>query len=90
MSLVITKKEIIDIEDSNGQEIYKGTPIMLRIKNEDIVCRFVGINTGYFVTETLDGAHQNKYRLGSIEKCTRISGITPYPTNEDKCGIVEE
>ena len=78
MALNITKTEVINITDDNGQEITKGTPIMLRIKNEDIVCRFVGIKSGYFVTETLDGAHENKYRTGSIESCVRISGIRSF------------
>lgn len=90
MALNITKKEVINITDENGQEIVPGIPIMLRIQNEDIVCRFVGIRSGYFVTETLDGAHENKYRTGSIESCVRISGIRPLPEDEPKCAVTEE
>lgn len=82
MALNITKMSVIDITDDNGQKIIKGSPIMLRIQNEDIVCRFVGIRSGYFVTETLDGAHENKYRTGSIENCVKISGIRPFPEPE--------
>lgn len=90
MAFNITKTEVINITDDNGKEITHGTPIMLRIKNEDVVCRFVGIKSGYFVTETLDGAHENKYRTGSIESCVRISGIRPFPEDEPKCALVEE
>lgn len=90
MALNITKTEVINITDDNGQPITKGIPIMLRIKNEDVVCRFVGIKSGYFVTETLDGAHENKYRTGSIEGCVRISGIRPFPEDEAKCAIIPE
>lgn len=77
-SLSITKKEIIEIQDANGYPIVQWTPILLRIKTEDIVCRFKGLEGGYFVTVTLDNMHENKYRLGSIEKCTRIEGIADY------------
>ena len=93
MALNITKTEVINITDDNGQKITKGTPIMLRIKNEDIVCRFVGIMSGYFVTETLDGEHANKYRTGSIENCVRISGIRSFPEPEFvevACNIASE
>lgn len=93
MALNITKTEVINITDDNGQPITKGIPIMLRIKNEDVVCRFVGIKSGYFVTETLDGAHENKYRTGSIENCVRISGIRSFPEPEFAevaCGITSE
>ena len=38
----------------------------------------------YFVTETLDGANENKYRAGSIEACKRISGIREWPEIEAK------
>lgn len=74
----ITKREVVEIEDSKGIPIIKGDPIELRIKGEDIVCRFVGIDSGYFTTVTLDGQHENKYRFGSIENCIRIDGIMPY------------
>lgn len=82
MSIQITETKIIDVLDSDGHVIRNGQPIMLRIKNEDIVCRFKEVKNGYFVTETLDGEHENKYRQGSIEKCKRISGIIAYENKE--------
>ena len=75
MSIRVTETKVVEVLDSNGQVLKAGQPIMLRIKGEDIVCCFKKIENGYFATETLDGAHENKYRQGSIEKCECISGI---------------
>lgn len=80
----ITETKVVEVKDSNGQPISKGDPILVRIKNQDIVCRFKAIANGYFVTETLDGAHENKYRQGSIQHCRHISGIREYPEMVDK------
>ena len=79
MSIAVEETKVITVKDSKGQELRKGYPIMIRIKNQDIVCRFKAIENGYFVTETLDGQHENKYRQGSIDSCERISGIREYP-----------
>lgn len=84
MGIKITETKVIEVLDSDGQMLKKGYPIMLRIKNQDIVCRFKAIENGYFVTETLDGKHENKYRQGSIETCQRISRVVPYPEDEAK------
>lgn len=78
MSIKVTETKVIEVLDSNGQNLRKGYPIMLRIKGEDIVCRFQGIANGYFVTETLDGEYENKYRQASIENCVRISRVEQY------------
>lgn len=80
----ITETKVVEVKDSNGQAIRKGDPILVRIKNQDIVCRFKAIANGYFVTETLEGEHENKYRQGSIQHCRHISGIREYPENVDK------
>lgn len=45
-------------------------------RGEDIVCRFKEVAGGYFVTTTLDGEIENKYRIGSILKCQILYGIT--------------
>ena len=82
MSIKITETKVIDVSDSDGRVLKQGQAIMLRIKNEDIVCRFKEVKNGYFVTETLDGEHENKYRQGSIEKCKCISGIIAYENKE--------
>lgn len=78
MSIKITETKIVEVLDSNGKVLKNGNPIMLRIKGEDIVCRFYGIANGYFVTQTLDGENYNKYRMSSIESCKRIFEVEPY------------
>lgn len=90
MSIAVEETKVITVKDSKGQELRKGYPIMIRIKNQDIVCRFKAIENGYFVTETLDGQHENKYRQGSIDSCERISGVTPYPVEAGKMEVAAE
>lgn len=80
----VTETKVVEVMDSNGQAIREGDPILVRIKNQDIVCRFKAIANGYFVTETLDGEHENKYRQGSIQHCRHILGIREYPENVAK------
>ena len=84
MSIKVTETKVVEVLDSNGYAIKAGEMIMLRIKGEDIVCRFKEIGNGYFVTETMDGKHENKYRQGSIEKCVHIAGIEPYAYSAQK------
>lgn len=83
MPVQIEKKEIITVKDDTGRVITKGDPIIIRIQMQDIVCRFSGINQGYFVTETLADSIENKYRCASIEKIERISGIRSYRDPDD-------
>ncbi len=79
MSVDVKEIKVIEVRDSNGNVLLEDYPIMIRIKNQDIVCAFKEIANGYFVTKTLDGEHENKYRQGSIEHCQRISGIRKWP-----------
>lgn len=83
MPVQIEKKEIITVKDDHGIVISKGDPILVRIQNKDIVCRFIGINHGYFVTETLADGIESKYRDASIESIVRISGIRSYPDPDE-------
>lgn len=82
-ALSITKKEIVTIQDSDGFEIKPGDPIMVRVRNQDFVCRFVGIEKGYFVTKTLDDGLESKFRQVSIQKCARIEGVTLTKKEEE-------
>lgn len=83
MPVQIEKKEIITVKDDLGIVISKGDPVLIRIQKKDIVCRFIGINHGYFVTETLSDGIESKYRDSSIESIKRISGIRSYPDPDD-------
>lgn len=78
MGIRIERKEIVTVKDDLENALRKGDPIMIRMQGQDVVCRFMGMKNGYFVTETLDGANENKYRAGSIEACKRISGIREW------------
>ena len=82
MSIKVTETKIIDVVDSNGNVLKAGNPIMIRIKGQDIVCRYYGIANGYFVTQTLDGEIFNKYRMGSIESCKLIFEVELYDDHE--------
>lgn len=84
MGIRIERKEIVTVKDDLENALRKGDPIMIRMQGQDVVCRFMGMKNGYFVTETLDGVNENKYRAGSIEACKRISEIREWPAIEAK------
>lgn len=78
MALKVNEIVKVEVEASDGQVLKKGDAIMLRVSRrtpEDVVCRFAGLSNGYFVTTTLDGQHENKYRQASIETCYRIEEV---------------
>lgn len=82
MALKVNEIVKVEVEASDGQVLKAGDAIMLRINRrtpEDIVCRYAGLSNGYFVTTTLDGQHENKYRHASIETCYRIKDIGKIP-----------
>ena len=84
MGIRIDRNQIVTVTDDLENALRKGDPIMIRMQGHDVVCRFMGMKNGYFVTETLDGANENKYRAGSIEACKRISEIREWPAIEAK------
>lgn len=82
MGLKVNEITTIEVEASDGQLLKEGDAIMLRVSRrtpEDVVCRFAGLANGYFVTTTLDGQYENKYRQGSIETCYRIKPVEKIP-----------
>ena len=82
MALKVNEIVKVEVEASDGQILKEGDAIMLRVSRrtpEDIVCRFAGLSNGYFVTTTLDGQHENKYRQASIETCYRIKDVEKVP-----------
>jgi len=87
MALKVNEIVKIEVEASDGQILKKGNIIMLRINRrtlEDIVCRYVGLSGGYFVTTTLDRQHENKYRQTSIETCYLIKDVEKIPPQKLK------
>lgn len=83
MPVQIDRREVITVRDDNGTVLGNGDPIIIRVGTEDIVCRYVGIISGYFVTRTLEDGKENKYRQGSIVSVERISGIRSYPAEPE-------
>lgn len=83
MPVRIDRKEVITVKDDRGVVLLKGDPIIIRVGSEDIVCRYIGIISGYFATRTLDEELENKYRQGSIVSFERISGIRSYPAEPE-------
>ena len=82
MGLKVNEIVKVEVEASDGQVLKEGDAIMLRINRrtpEDVVCRYAGLSNGYFVTTTLDGQHENKYRQASIETCYRIKDVEKVP-----------
>lgn len=82
MALKVNEIVKVEVEASDGQVLKEGDAIMLRINRrtpEDVVCRYAGLSNGYFVTTTLDGQHENKYRQASIETCYRIKDVEKIP-----------
>lgn len=86
MALKVNEIVKVEVEASDGQVLKEGDAIMLRVSRrtpEDVVCRFAGLSNGYFVTTTLDGQHENKYRQASIETCYRIKEVEKIPPRQE-------
>ena len=66
-----------EITTTDGRKIKKGELIVICIKGQDIVCRFVELDkNSYFVTEPLvAGKEPVKYRLSSIELCYKVKAF---------------
>lgn len=90
MPVQIDRKEVITVKDDKGTVLCKGDPIIIRVGTEDIVCRYVGIISGYFVTHTLEDDAENKYRQSSIVSVERISGIRSYPAEPEAVTDIKE
>lgn len=82
MGVQIEKKEIITVRDDCGQVVSPGDFLMMRVGKEDVVCRFKGIEAGYFKTQHLFDDETVKYRNASIESIYHID-ITTINTKED-------
>lgn len=72
----VEERKIIAIKDTAGNPIHPGDDLLIRKGGEDILCMFKALDGGYFVTETTDGKHENKYRVASIETCVVVESIS--------------
>lgn len=73
----VDTQTIVTISTTDGQPIKRGDLILLKIRGEDILCTFRGLNAGgYFVTAAATKPKtENKYRTGSIEACYKVKAF---------------
>ena len=72
-------KEIknVEITTTDGKKIKQNDLIVICIKGQDIVCRFLELDkNSYFVTKPLVGGQEPiTYRLSSIDLCSKVKGF---------------
>ena len=71
----IETKTLTTVRTTDGLQVKKGDTILLKVKDETIICTFVGLSGGgYFVTQPFDeSGAEVKYRLGSISACFKVA-----------------
>lgn len=87
----VEEVKTVNITTTDGQKIEMGDIIVICVKGQDVVCRFVELDkNGYFVTAPLvaeTGAV--KYRLNSIEKCYKVTQFVWHDHTKDEKPIQE-
>lgn len=72
-------KEIKDVEitTTDGKKIKRNDIIVICIKGQDIVCRFLELDkNSYFVTKPMvAGQEPIKYRVSSIDLCYKVKAF---------------
>lgn len=72
-------KEIKDVEitTTDGKKIKRNDIIVICIKGQDVVCRFLELDkNSYFVTKSLvAGQELIKYRVSSIDLCYKVKAF---------------
>lgn len=66
--ILVNEVTQIKVTDSEGKTMHPGDTIIIRIDTQDIICDFVGIEGGYFITKTHGDGIRNRYRVKSIKK----------------------
>lgn len=76
----VEEVKTVNITTTDGQKIKAGDALVLCIKGEDILCRFIELDKGgYFVTEPILNRGEPvtvKYRLNSIAACYKVTQFT--------------
>lgn len=74
--LKIEKQELLTVRGSDGSEVKINDLVVMRTyRDEDVLCRFKGMQAGYIITETMDGKTENRYRVNSIADCKVVEHI---------------
>lgn len=82
----VQEVKTVNITTTDGQKIDAGDTIIICVKGQDIVCRFVELDkNSYFVTQPLvAGKEAVKYRLSSIAQCYKVTSfVWENKNNED-------
>ena len=74
----------VRVSDSEGNAMNQGDTIILRIDTQDILCEFVGIEGGYFITKTREDGIRNRYRVKSIKKSKVIKTASNDAENKEE------
>ena len=74
----------VRVSDSEGNAMNQGDTIILRIDTQDILCEFVGIEGGYFITKTREDGIRNRYRVKSIKKSKVIKTASNDEENKEE------
>lgn len=74
--LKIEKQELLTVRGSDGSEVKIDDIVVMRTyRDEDVLCRFKGMQAGYIITETVDGETENRYRVNGIADCKVVEHI---------------
>lgn len=67
----------IEITTTDGKKIKRDDLIVICIKGQDIVCRFLELDkSSYFVTKPMvAGQDPIKYRVSSIDRCYKVKAF---------------
>lgn len=82
--ILVNEVTQIKVNDSEGNAMHPGDTIILRIDTQDILCEFVGIEGGYFITETCEDGIRNRYRVKSIKKSKVVKSASVDAADEEE------
>lgn len=81
----VKEVKTVTVTASDGQRIQAGDTIVICVKGQDVVCRFVELDgNSYFVTAPLvAGKERVKYRVSSIAKCYKVTNFVWVDNSKD-------
>lgn len=81
--ILVNEVTQIKVTDSEGKTMHPGDTIIIRIDTQDIICDFVGIEGGYFITKTREDGIRNRYRVKSIKKSEVVAAAIDAEDEEE-------
>ena len=81
----VEKRELLTVHASDGSEVKTGDLVVMRTyRDEDVLCRYKGIDGCYLVTETYGDGTEKKYRTSSIKECSVVESIVIREKGENE------